>query len=52
MLNILPLKVYLKKSKLTSYLEAIALLQRSAGECLITIATRPNISKEILSSFI
>jgi hypothetical protein len=39
-----------KKSKLTSYLEDIALLQRGTGECLITIATRPNISKEILAN--
>ena len=39
-----------KKSKLTSYLEDIALLQRGTGECLITIATRPDISKEILAN--
>jgi len=39
-----------KKSKLTSYLEDIALLQRGTGECLITIATRPNISKDILAN--
>ena len=39
-----------RKSKLTSYLEDIALLQRGTGECLITIATRPNISKEILAN--
>ncbi|NVM19241.1 MAG: ATP-binding protein [Candidatus Lokiarchaeota archaeon] len=39
-----------KKTKLTSYLEDIALLQRGTGECLITIATRPNISKEILAN--
>jgi len=39
-----------KKSKLTTYLEDIALLQRGTGECLITIATRPNISKEILAN--
>jgi hypothetical protein len=39
-----------KKSKLTSYLEDIALLQRGTGECLITLATRPNISKEILAN--
>jgi hypothetical protein len=39
-----------KKSKLTTYLEDIALLQRGTGECLITIATRPNISKDILAN--
>ncbi|MFX1242689.1 MAG: ATP-binding protein, partial [Promethearchaeota archaeon] len=39
-----------KKSKLTTYLEDIALLQRGTGECLITLATRPNISKEILAN--
>ncbi|MFX0083892.1 MAG: ATP-binding protein [Candidatus Hodarchaeota archaeon] len=39
-----------KKSKLTSYLEDIALLQRGTGECLITLATRPDISKEILAN--
>jgi hypothetical protein len=39
-----------KKNKLTTYLEDIALLQRGIGECLITLATRPNISKEILAN--
>jgi hypothetical protein len=39
-----------KKNKLTSYLEDIALLQRGTGECLITLATRPDISKEILAN--
>jgi hypothetical protein len=39
-----------KKSKLTTYLEDIALLQRGTGECLITLATRPDISKEILAN--
>jgi len=39
-----------KKSKLTTYLEDIALLQRGTGECLITSATRPDISKEILAN--
>ncbi len=39
-----------KKSKLTTYLEDIALLQRGTGECLITLSTRPNISREILSN--
>ena len=40
----------IKKSKLTTYLEDIALLQRGTGECLITLATRPDISKEILAN--
>ena len=40
----------LKKSKLTSYLEDIALIQRGTGECLITLSTRPNISREILAN--
>ncbi|MHA1671905.1 MAG: ATP-binding protein [Promethearchaeota archaeon] len=40
----------IKKSRLTSYLEDIALLQRGTGECLITLATRPDISKEILAN--
>jgi len=39
-----------KKNKLTTYLEDIALLQRGMGECLITLATRPDISKEILAN--
>lgn len=40
----------MKKSKLTIYLEDIALLQRGTGECLITLATRPDISKEIIAN--
>ena len=40
----------IKKNKITSYLEDIALLQRGTGECLITLATRPDISKEILAN--
>ncbi|MBY8984426.1 MAG: ATP-binding protein [Candidatus Lokiarchaeota archaeon] len=39
-----------KKSKITTYLEDIALLQRGTGECLVTLATRPDISKEILAN--
>jgi hypothetical protein len=39
-----------KKSKITTYLEDIALLQRGTGECLISLATRPDISKEILAN--
>ncbi|MFW9866558.1 MAG: helicase HerA domain-containing protein [Candidatus Thorarchaeota archaeon] len=38
------------QTKLTSYLEDIALLQRGTGECLISIATRPNVSEEILAN--
>lgn len=38
------------RSKLTSYIEDIALLLRGTGECLISLATRPNISKEILNN--
>ena len=38
------------QTKLTSYLEDIALLQRGTGECLISIATRPNISEEIIAN--
>jgi hypothetical protein len=40
----------MKKNKITTYLEDIALLQRGTGECLITLATRPAISKEILAN--
>ncbi|HDZ18605.1 MAG TPA: ATP-binding protein [archaeon] len=39
-----------KKNKLTSYLEDIALLQRGTGECLISLATHPDISEEILAN--
>jgi len=35
---------------LTTYLEDIALLQRGTGECLISIATRPQVSEEILAN--
>ncbi|MFW9824833.1 MAG: ATP-binding protein [Candidatus Thorarchaeota archaeon] len=41
---------FIQKNKITSYLEDIALLQRGTGECLITLATRPDISKEILAN--
>ncbi len=37
-------------TKRTSYIEDIALLLRGTGECLISLATRPNISKEILAN--
>ncbi len=38
------------RTKLTSYIEDIALLLRGTGECLISLATRPKISKEILAN--
>ncbi len=38
------------RTKLTTYLEDIALLQRGTGEGLITLATRPDISREILAN--
>ncbi|TFF98335.1 MAG: ATP-binding protein [Promethearchaeota archaeon] len=39
-----------KQTKLTTYLEDIALLQRGTGECLISVATRPQVSEEILAN--
>jgi hypothetical protein len=39
-----------KQSKISTYLEDIALLQRGTGECLISIATRPQVSEEILAN--
>ncbi len=38
------------RTRLTSYLEDIALLLRGTGECLVSIATRPNVSEEILAN--
>lgn len=38
------------QTKLSSYLEDIALLLRGTGECLISIATRPQVSDEILAN--
>ena len=38
------------RTKLTSYIEDIALLLRGTGECLISLATRPEISREILAN--
>ncbi|MFX1326281.1 MAG: ATP-binding protein, partial [Promethearchaeota archaeon] len=38
------------QNKLTTYLEDIALLQRGTGECLISLATHPDISQEILAN--
>lgn len=40
----------MKQTKLTTYLEDIALLQRGTGECLISIATRPKVSEDILAN--
>lgn len=39
------------RTKLTSYIEDITLLLRGTGECLISLATRPNISKELLANY-
>jgi hypothetical protein len=39
-----------RQSKISTYLEDIALLQRGTGECLISIATRPQVSEEILAN--
>ncbi len=39
-----------KKSTISSYIEDIALLLRGTGECLISLATRPAISPEILAN--
>ena len=38
------------RTKLTSYIEDIALLLRGTRDCLISLATRPNISREILAN--
>ncbi len=43
-------KDLVKKTKLSTYLEDIAMLQRGTGECLISIATHPGISEEILAN--
>jgi len=43
-------KDLVKKNKMTTYLEDIALLQRGTGECLIALATRPDISRDILAN--
>ncbi len=39
-----------RKSEITTYIEDIALLLRGTGECLITLATRPALSEEILAN--
>lgn len=38
------------KTKISTYIEDIALLLRGTGECLISIATRPDVSEEILAN--
>ncbi|MFW9989760.1 MAG: ATP-binding protein [Candidatus Odinarchaeota archaeon] len=38
------------KSEISTYIEDIALLLRGTGECLITLATRPALSEEILAN--
>ncbi|TFF87787.1 MAG: ATP-binding protein [Promethearchaeota archaeon] len=43
-------KDLVKQSRISTYLEDIALLQRGTGECLISIATRPHVSEEILAN--
>jgi hypothetical protein len=40
----------IKQSKLTSYIEDVALLQRGTGEILISIATRPAVSEDVLAN--
>jgi hypothetical protein len=39
-----------KVNKLTSYMEDVALVLRGTGECLISLATRANVSVEILAN--
>ncbi|MFX1568122.1 MAG: ATP-binding protein [Promethearchaeota archaeon] len=39
-----------KRSTISSYIEDIALLLRGTGECLISLATRPAVSPEILAN--
>jgi len=38
------------QTKISTYIEDIALLLRGTGECLISLATRPNVSEEILAN--
>ncbi len=40
----------LKQSKLSSYIEDVALLQRGTGEILVSIATRPAVSENVLAN--
>ena len=40
----------IKQSKLTSYIEDVALLQRGTGEILVSIATRPAVSEDVLAN--
>ncbi len=41
---------FTESTKLSSYIEDIAMLLRGTGECLITLATKPSISKEVLQN--
>ncbi|MFW9829149.1 MAG: hypothetical protein ACFFEY_16355 [Candidatus Thorarchaeota archaeon] len=38
------------KTKISTYIEVIALLLRGTGECLVSTATRPDVSEEILAN--
>jgi hypothetical protein len=38
------------QTKISTYIEDIALLLRGTGECLVSLATRPNVSEEILAN--
>ncbi len=40
----------LKQSKLSTYIEDVALLQRGTGEVLVSIATRPAVSEDVLAN--
>ena len=40
----------LKQSKLSTYIEDVALLQRGTGEILVSIATRPAVSEDVLAN--
>ncbi len=40
----------LKQSKLSTYIEDVSLLQRGTGEILISIATRPAVSEDVLAN--
>lgn len=40
----------IKQSKLSTYIEDVALLQRGTGEILVSIATRPAVSEDVLAN--
>jgi len=40
----------IKQSKLSNYIEDVALLQRGTGEILVSIATRPAVSENVLAN--